>query len=179
MAKKVKDAPNIFRKYREELGYSQEKAAELIDALYPMYPDRLGRIERGEVEPTPDQVYNMAKAYGKPDLVNHYCTEMCYIGQHLGRKKVEIKDLEKIVLETIANLNALNKSKDKLIEIAADGVIDQDEMQDFILIQSQLEKISLTVRSLELWAEEMLANGTIDKAAYELEKAKLEAAKLK
>ena len=169
----AKEEKNIFRKYREELGWSQEKAAGMIDT---MYPDRLGRIERGEVEPTPDQVYFMSQAYGKPDLLNYYCTEMCYIGKQTG-KKIPLKDLEKIVLETIASLNALNRSKDKLIEIAADGVIDNDELHDFILIQNQLDKIALTVSALQLWSEEMLAKGKIDKAAYEQEKKKLEKSK--
>ncbi|MCF0260604.1 MAG: hypothetical protein HUJ54_12170, partial [Erysipelotrichaceae bacterium] len=55
--------------------------------------------------------------------------------------------------------------------------IDNDELHDFILIQNQLDKIALTVSALQLWSEEMLAKGKIDKAAYEQEKKKLEKSK--
>ena len=55
----------------------------------------------------------------------------------------------------------------RLIEITADGVIDNDEIADFVYIQDELERISLTVESLQLWAEEMLASGVINMDTYE------------
>ena len=39
-------------------------------------------------------------------------------------------------------------------------------MNDFIGIQDNLEKISLTVEALRLWSEKMLADGKIDLDAY-------------
>ena len=62
----------------------------------------------------------------------------------------------------LASLNSVNKRKDRLIEITADGKIDKDEMDDFIFIQEELERISITVETLQLWSEKMLANGVID-----------------
>ena len=41
-----------------------------------------------------------------------------------------------------------------------------DEIKDFVNIQEELERISLTVDSLKLWSEQMLANGVIDKEKY-------------
>lgn len=41
-----------------------------------------------------------------------------------------------------------------------------DEIDDFIFIQDELERISITVETLQLWAEKMLANGVIDADAY-------------
>ena len=55
----------------------------------------------------------------------------------------------------------------ELIEITADGHIGRDEVEDFILIQEELERISVTVETLQLWTEKMMAEGMIDKALYE------------
>ena len=67
----------------------------------------------------------------------------------------------------LASLNAVDKKRDRLIEITADGRIDGDEIGDFITIQRELERISITVETLQLWAEKMLLSGQIDKEAYE------------
>ena len=58
------------------------------------------------------------------------------------------------------------RKKDRLIEIASDGIIDNDEIDDFIYIQNELEKISITVETLQLWSERMLASGKIDINRY-------------
>ena len=47
-----------------------------------------------------------------------------------------------------------------------DGKINGDEIQDFIHIQEELEKISITVETLQLWSEQMLTNGSIDIEEY-------------
>ena len=70
----------------------------------------------------------------------------------------------------LASLNAVNKRRDRLIEIAADGKVDNDEIDDFIYIQEELERISITVETLQLWSEKMLANGVIDAEAYQAKK---------
>ena len=54
----------------------------------------------------------------------------------------------------------------------ADGKIEGDEIDDFIRIQEELEKISITVETLQLWAEKMLANGVIDPEEYRARKQK-------
>lgn len=50
----------------------------------------------------------------------------------------------------------MNKKQERLIEITADGIIDNDELDDFIYIQEELEKISVNVETLQLWSERML-----------------------
>jgi hypothetical protein len=67
----------------------------------------------------------------------------------------------------LAHLNTMNQKKDRLIEITFDGKIDKDEIDDFIYIQQELERISVMVETLQLWSEKMLADGNIDKAEYE------------
>ena len=77
-----------------------------------------------------------------------------------------MKELSSIVLEMLASLNSVSKSKDRLIEIAADGVISDDEIDDFIYIQNELERISITVETQQLWSEKMLATGKINAEQY-------------
>ena len=71
------------------------------------------------------------------------------------------------MLETIASLNAMQKKKERLIEITVDGHISGDELADFVYIQEELEKISIAVETLQLWCERMLDNGIIDRKQYE------------
>ena len=66
---------------------------------------------------------------------------------------------------------SVEKKKERLIEIVADGKIEEDEYTDFIKIQDELEKISLAVEALQLWVEK-----AIDENGIDLEK--LEAARL-
>jgi hypothetical protein len=81
--------------------------------------------------------------------------------------EVKIKDLSQIVLETIASLNAMQRQKERLIEITVDGKITGDELADFVHIQEELEKISVAVETLQLWCERMLDTGAIDKDQYD------------
>ena len=83
-----------------------------------------------------------------------------------------MKDLSQIVLEMLASLNSMSKQKERLIEITVDGKISGDELKDFIGIQEELEKISMAVEALQLWAEQMLATGAIDVVQYSAHKNK-------
>ncbi|MEE1504365.1 MAG: hypothetical protein UGF89_09010 [Acutalibacteraceae bacterium] len=67
----------------------------------------------------------------------------------------------------LSSLNTMKKSQERLIEITADGVIEDDEIKDFVFIQKELERISITVETLQLWVEQMIAEDKIDKEKYE------------
>ena len=162
----IKENKNKYQLIREELGLSREKASELLEVISP---ERLEKIENERSEPHPDEVLLMSQKYRKPSLCNHYCSNQCPIGQQYV-PEVQVKELSSIVLEMLASLNAVHRQKDRLIEIAADGRISGDEIDDFIFIQNELERISITVETLQLWAEKMLANGVIDPQQYNVRK---------
>ncbi len=164
----VKENKNIYHLRREELGLSREKASELLET---MPPERIEKIESEKSLPHPDEVLLMSEAYKMPNLCNHYCANECPIGKQYV-PEIKIKDLSQIVLEMLASLNSMHKKQERLIEITADGRIEGDEIKDFIHIQEELEKISITVETLQLWSEQMLANGTIDIEAYKAYKNK-------
>ena len=164
--KSTKENKTRYHLVREELGLSREQASELLETIPP---ERIERIENEKVSPYPEEILVMAEKYKRPSLCNYYCSQHCPIGQQYV-PEVEVKELSSIVLEMLAALNAINKEKDRLVEIAADGRIDNDEIDDFIFIQEELERISITVETLQLWSEKMLANGVIDAEAYQAKK---------
>ena len=163
----TKENKNIYQITREGLKLSREAASELLESIPP---ERIEKIESGKSLPHPDEVLIMAAKYRRPSLCNYYCSNQCPIGQAYV-PEIEMKELSAIVLEMLASLNCVNLEKERLIEITADGKIEGDEIDDFIHIRQELERISLTVETLQLWTERMLANGQIDAETY---KRKLE-----
>lgn len=155
---------NIYQRTREELQLTRERAEELLESVTA---ERIEKIETEKSLPYPDEVLQMAEKYKTPLLCNYYCANQCPIGQQYV-PEIKIKDLSQIVLEMLASLNSMNKRKERLIEITADGTISGDELADFIFIQEELERISITVETLQLWSERMLATGVIDRDAYNL-----------
>lgn len=159
----TRENKNIYQRTREGLDLTREEASEL---LVTMSPERIEKIENERSSPHPDEVLLMSDQYKQPGLCNYYCANQCPIGQQYV-PEVKIKDLSQIVLETLASLNAMQKKKDRLIEITVDGQITGDELEDFVRIQAELEKISIAVETLQLWCEQMLDTGMIDRAQYE------------
>ena len=133
----TKENKNKYQLLREELGLSREKASELLEVISP---ERLEKIENERSAPHPDEVLLMSQKYRKPSLCNHYCSTECPIGQQYV-PQVQVKELSAIVLEMLASLNAVQKQKDRLIEIAADGKISANKTT-FLPNVSQLVNIN-------------------------------------
>ena len=147
---------------REELGLSREQASELLEVITP---ERIERIESRKYIAHPDEVLIMAEKYQAPHLCNYYCANECAIGQEYV-PEIKIKHLSQIVLEMLASLGTVKKRQERLVEITADGIIEENEIEDFINIQEELERISITVEALQLWAERKIAAGDIDMEVY-------------
>lgn len=164
----TKENKNRYHLAREEQGLTREEAAELLEVITA---DRIEKIENERIDPQPYDVLVMSQGYKKPSLCNYYCSHECPIGKQYV-PEVQIKELSAIVIEMLASLNSVNRTKERLIDIAADGIISDDEIADFIHIQEELERISVTVETLQLWAEKMLATGVIDADSYNARKNK-------
>ena len=157
----TKKQKTVYQTAREELDLSREKASELTY----LEPYRIERIENEKMEETPWDVIAMADAYKKPELCNYYCSQKCPIGEKYT-PEIKVKDLSQVVLELLASLNSMRNKQERLIQITADGAIGKDELEDFVYIQKELEKISVTVETLQFWTERMLATGKIDMEKY-------------
>lgn len=168
MATVCKNNKSIYQSIREELGLSRDKVSELTN----LSPERIERCETGKVYLQPNDVVELAQCYNKPELCNYYCANECPIGEKYV-PEIKIEGIESTVLKMVSSLNTMNKKKDRLIEIIEDGKISSEEIEDFINIQLSLEKISITVETLQLWVERMLVSGKIDKELYEKHLTKL------
>ena len=160
-------ADSIYKTLRKEHDMTRDEACDAaVDLGKPLQPERLERIENGKLDIHPEEVMLLSEIYGEPTLCNHYCANECPIGQKYV-PEIKVKDLTQIVLEMLSSLNSMKKSQERLIEITADGTIQDDEIQDFVFIQKELERISITVETLQLWVEQMIAENKIDKEKYE------------
>lgn len=159
-------ADTIYKKIRKNHDLTRDEVCDKALLMNnPIQPERLERIENGKFPITPDEVLLLADIYGEPTLCNHYCSKECPIGEKYV-PEVKVKDLAQIVLEMLSSLNSMKKSQERLIEITADGMIDDDEIKDFVFIQKELERISITVETLQLWVEQMLADKKINLEKY-------------
>lgn len=153
--KSVKENKNIYQLAREAAGLTRSQASE---ALVFISDSRIEKIESEKCEPHPDEILAMAKAYKKPSLCNYYCSNECPIGQ-VSVPELKDKDLAQITLEMLSTINILTKQKDRLVEITVDGKVSKDEMQDFLNIKSELDKMTVSIESLKLWINQMVAEG--------------------
>lgn len=159
-------ADTIYKETRKKHDLTRDEVCDEASLLNkPIQVERLERIENGKFPITPDEVMLLAEIYGEPTLCNHYCSQECPIGEKYV-PEIKVKDLTQIVLEMLSSLNSMKKSQERLIEITADGVIDDDEIKDFVCIQKELERISITVETLQLWVEQMLADEKINIEKY-------------
>lgn len=153
----TKENKNIYQQSRENASLTREAAAEKLEFISA---SKIEKIEYEKTLPHPEEVLAMTKCYKDPSLCNYYCSHECPIGQEYV-PEVSFKELSQITLEMLASLNALEKEKNRLIEITVDGVISEDELNDFKKIQNQLSQISLAIDSLQLWVDKALIDGKI------------------
>ena len=158
--KSNKEDKSVYQEMREKLDLTREKASELIGFISPA---KLEKIENGKVSVQPEDVIALAECYKSPELCNYYCSQECPIGQQYV-PEIKVKDLAQIAIETLNSLNKMGKEKDRLLEIVEDGQITPDEYKDFFEIKKTLEKISLSVDTLQLWVDKSIAEGHMESA---------------
>ena len=146
----TRENKNIYQLSREHAGLTREKAAEKL--IY-ISDDRIEKLENEKLFPHPEEVMTMAEAYRDARLPNYYCTHECPIGKKYI-PELELRDLSGITIEVVDAINQLNKEKDRLIEIAVDGRISDDEQADFSVIKEELERIARAVQTLRLYIEQ-------------------------
>lgn len=159
----TRENKNIYQLCREKTGLTREKASEKM--VY-ISDDRIEKIESEKSLPHPDEILAMSDCYREPALCNYFCSHECPIGQKYV-PEIKERSLSQIILEMLASLNTLDKEKNRLIEITADGAISVDEYADFVKIQKQLSRLSLSVEALRIWVEKTASQGEIDRELLE------------
>ena len=151
----TKEDKSIYQIARENADMTRAAASEASEFISE---SSLEKIENGKTSAKPEDVLAMSKAYKCPELCNEYCSTECAIGK-VTVPSIKARSLSEISLSVLSTLNSLEDKKNRLIEIAEDGEISTDEIEDFKLIQDQLEKISLTADALKIWMEKEIISG--------------------
>ena len=157
--KSTKENKNIYQTSRETMEYTRDAAAEKLGFISA---DRIEKIENEKSLPHPEEVLAMADCYKNPSLCNYFCSHECPIGIEYV-PEIKAKDLSQITLEMLATLNKLTHEKERLIEITVDGELSEDELPDFFKIKDQLEKMALAIDSLNLWLDQTIASGKLNR----------------
>jgi len=161
----TKENKNVYQEAREKMmeddrPWSRERAADEIETVEDgrfgyLNEDRLVKIENETVKIQPEDVLALSIAYNKPELRNHYCCHQCPIGES-DAPKIKFKDnIHEMLVNMTVTLESVNARKLRLMEILADGEVDDSETKDLDMILEELEKISVTVESIQLWCEKM------------------------
>lgn len=156
----MKENTNVYFQARKEAAtwdsrlFSRDFAAEQLGiASYT-----LGEYERGVTKVVPiDKVVLMADLYNKPELVTNYCRHECPVHGFLPLA-TEDKGIQGIALRLLRGLDEddLEEMKDKLIDIAEDGKITEDEVPELKKIINQLNHIAEVISELKIVGEKCL-----------------------
>lgn len=152
----AKTSSNVFYKARCEASKHNEQLSSREGAADYMSIDRgrIYRIESSITNPYPDEVRLMADLYNAPELENHYCTSMCPLGRDIP--KADLADLDRISIKALSAFRKIGETKEILLDITVDGVIDESEKADMQKILENLEELEQIAQSLKIWVKKNL-----------------------
>lgn len=143
--------------YNDKLS-SREGAAELLGMSVSSVAD--AELGLTKCMP-PDKAALMADLYNAPELLNYYCLHECPIGCNRPISD-EVVSIERITVKLLKSMKIekLRELKDKLIDIAEDGIISDDEKPDLEEILDYLDSVSKTISELKIIGEKALKGGS-------------------
>ena len=147
----AKTSSNIFYKARceaathnEQLS-SREGAADYMSKHTPTQKPK----HRPIAVPYPEEIRLMADLYNAPELENYFCRTMCPLGCEMP--KAELANLDRITVRTLSVFRKIGKTKEMLLDITADGVIDESEKPELDEVVKNLEEVEEIAQSMRLW----------------------------
>ncbi|MBQ9200639.1 MAG: XRE family transcriptional regulator [Lachnospiraceae bacterium] len=151
-----KTAANVFYQARIKASKHNEALSSREGAADIMAIDRgrLYRIESDVAAPYPEEVRMMADLYHEPELCNYYCRKCCPLGKNIP--EIRTGNLDKITLDVVRVLKDVYKTRDTLLDITEDGIIDENEKEDLKTVLENLERIAQVTQELRTWVEKNL-----------------------
>lgn len=116
---------NIYRKYRKLAGLTQEKASEHLGISI----DTIKRYENGSYMPSNDIARKMCLLYGDMKLAYEHL-ENSQVGE-MVLPSLKDKDLCCSTLGFLNQLANMDKRKLEIVRIASDGVISDNEVDNW------------------------------------------------
>lgn len=101
-----------------------------------------------------DKAVLMADLYKAPQLLNHYCLKECPIGCHRSISD-EVLGIDRITVKLLSSMRVsqISSIKERLLQIAQDGVISDDELEDLQDITRYLGDLTKIVSELKTASE--------------------------
>jgi len=138
--------------FNEKLS-SRAGAAELLHVSVDVVTD--AELDLYKSLPV-ELIVRMADLYQEPQLLSTYCLRECPIGRNnaisdkvLTIERVTVKLLRKMRVEQLESM------KDRLLDIAEDGMISEDEIEDVKSISEYLDSLSRTISELRTIAKKI------------------------
>ena len=152
----AKTASNRFYKARCKASSHNEQLSSREGAADLMSIDRgrLYRIESGVADPYPEEVHLMADLYNAPELRNYYCTEMCPLG--VCYEKADETSLDRITVMAMSAFEKTNETKQRLLQIVADGVVSEDEKGEMLAVLKNMGELEGIAQNLKNWVKKNL-----------------------
>lgn len=156
----MKDNTNVYFRARKEAAtynerlFSREGAAELLGISVSTLAD----YELGNTKVVPvDKVVLMADLYNCPELKTGYCKHECPIGKSMPLA-TEVSGIEGIALRLIREFDTekVKQMEKSLIDIAADGVISEEEKPELEAILKRLDELAVVISEMKLIGEKAL-----------------------
>ena len=145
-----KDYESMYARHRNAAGMTQERAAELLGVA----PRTLQAWERGESTPPNARVLAMCDIYCSPTLAIEHLRYSSIIAYDVlpPVRAVPVAQAVCQLLSAIRKLEEIHAG-DKLLEIAADGRVDEIEKADFEQLLIELDPVMAAVLSLRYAVE--------------------------
>lgn len=156
----MKENTNVYFRARKEAAiynerlFSREGAAELLGISVSTLAD----YELGNTKVVPvDKVVLMADLYNCPELKTGYCKYECPIGKTMPLA-TQVSGIEGIALRLIREFDTekVKQMEKSLIDIAADGVISEDEKPELEAILKRLDELAIVISEMKLIGEKAL-----------------------
>lgn len=156
-------AGNVWYEARMEAAKGNEKLRSRFGAADEagMSEDAIKNTELGLEKQMPvDKAVILADLYNAPHLLNHYCLHECPIGRNKPMSD-EMLSIEHVTVKLIKGLRVsqLEEVKDKLVDIAEDGEITEDEMESLDEVVSYLESIAKSISALRTISKKASGKG--------------------
>ena len=140
----MKEYRNIYQIPRESTGLTQEKASELLDISV----ESLRAYEAGKRVPPDRIVIKMIEIYNANYLAYQHLKTSAEVGQKY-LPEIEIKTLPIAILKLQKEVKDFINCENRMIEIASDGIIHQDEVSDWNKILKELNDILEAIMALK------------------------------
>jgi len=132
---------------------SREKAAEIMG----YHPSTVAGWELGNDRPSPEAVLIMSDTYNAPHLCNHYCAAECPLGK--DTPALIDGDLDRLTLRLLKSLRDLKFVEETIVDIVADGVIDNSELRRLKEVLDTYKENVAIYNSLENMYQKLLKSG--------------------